>query len=448
MIMFASRNARRWLSTLPALAATLVLMAGGTALALDGKVVDATTNAPIGAATVTVADQARSSDAGGVFHAAASDASILFRAPGYRAASITGAELEKTGVVRLTPFEVKALYLTIYGIGYRPLREAALAMTRTGEVNALVIDIKGDRGLIDYPSAIPLANAIGARTMTSIPDLAALTKSLHDQGVYAIARIVVFKDNPLATARPDLAVKRENGELFRDREKLAWVDPFQPEVRDYNIAIAVEAAQAGFDEIQFDYLRFPDSVEHLRLAKQPTQATRVEAISGFLAEAKKRLTPYNVYLAADFFGYVCWNLDDTGIGQTLAGIASSVDYLSPMLYPSGFKFGIPGYKDPVTHPYEIVRLSMDRARTRLGISPKRFRPWLQAFKDYAFDRRVFDADEVAAQTRAAKDFGADGWMLWNARNDYTGIGVADSGGEPPEEPTDRIAAYDVSSACS
>ncbi len=448
MILCPSRRSPRWFPSLPAVAASLVLMTAGTASALDGKVVDATTNAPIAAATVTIGSEAHNADGDGVFHAAATDASILFRAPGYRAAGMTGAELAKTGVVRLTPFEPKALYLTIYGIGYRPLREAALAMTRTGEVNALVIDIKGDRGLIDYPTAIPLAGTIGARTMTSIPDLAALTKSLHDQGVYAIARIVVFKDNPLATARPDLAVKRENGELFRDREKLAWVDPFQPEVRNYNIAIAVEAAQAGFDEIQFDYLRFPDSSEHLRLAKQPTQAARVEAIAGFLAEAKKRLTPYNVYLAADFFGYVCWNLDDTGIGQTLAGIAPSVDYLSPMLYPSGFKFGIPGFKDPVTHPYEIVRLSMDRARARLGISPKRFRPWLQAFKDYAFDRRVFDADEVAAQVKAAKDFGSDGWMLWNARNDYSGIGVADSGGEPPEETTDRVAAYDVSSACS
>jgi hypothetical protein len=436
---------------LPALGATaclVILSASRIAAAAEGKVIDSATNQPIAAATVTVGDEARLSDGGGLFRVADSDAQILFRAPGYRAAAVTRAELEKTGTVRLTPFEPKAVYLTVYGIGYRPIRDAALALPHTTDVNALVIDIKGDRGLIDYPSAIPLAASIGARSMTSIPDLAALAKSLHDQGIYAIARIVVFKDNPLATARPDLAVKRENGELFRDREKLAWTDPFQPEVRDYNIAIAVEAARAGFDEIQFDYLRFPDSAEHLRLTKQPTQAARVEAIAGFLAEAKKRLTPYNVYLAADFFGYVCWNLDDTGIGQTLAGIASSADYLSPMLYPSGFKFGIPGYKDPVTHPYEIVRQSLERARTRLGISPKRFRPWLQAFKDYAFDRRVFDADEVTAQVRASKDFGSDGWMLWNARNDYSEIGVADSGGEPPEDTTNQVAAYDVSSACS
>ena len=103
-----------------------------------------------------------------------------------------------------------------------------------------------------------------------------------------------------------------------------------------------------------------------------------------------------------------------------------VDYLSPMLYPSGFQFGIPGYTNPVLHPYEIVRLSLERARARLGVAPVRFRPWLQAFKDYAFDRRVFDADEVAAQIRAATEFGTDGWMLWNPRNDYAGIGLADA----------------------
>jgi hypothetical protein len=435
----------------PALTAAgicLGLLFGGTASALDGRVIDAVTGAPIAAATVTVGDRAQASDSSGLFRIDGADMPVMARAPGYRAGGVSGTELAKTGVVRLTPFEAKAVYLTVYGIGYRPLREAAIALTRTSDVNALVIDIKGDRGVIDYPSAVPMAASSGARSMTSIPDLGALAKSLHDQGIYAIARIVVFKDNPLATARPDLAIKRANGELFRDREKLAWTDPFQPEVWNYNIAIAVEAARAGFDEIQFDYLRFPDSVERLRLAKEPTRATRVEAIAGFLAEAKRQLAPYNVFLAADFFGYVCWNLDDTGIGQQLAELSKSADYLSPMLYPSGFQFGIPGYTNPVTHPYEIVHQSLERARTRLGVSPKRFRPWLQAFKDYAFDRRTFDADEVMAQIRAAKDFGSDGWMLWNARNDYSGIGVASSGDDRPLEEPQRAASYDVSSSCS
>ena len=119
-----------------------------------------------------------------------------------------------------------------------------------------------------------------------------------------------------------------------------------------------------------------------------------------------------------------------------------------MLYPSGFQFGIPGYKNPVSHPYEIVHRSLDRARERLGISSKRFRPWLQAFKDYAFDRRIFDADEVAAQIRAAKDFGSDGWMLWNARNSYEGIGLAEAGHAPVEEDTWQDPSDNSSSEAS
>jgi hypothetical protein len=129
-------------------------------------------------------------------------------------------------------------------------------------------------------------------------------------------------------------------------------------------------------------------------------------------------------VAADLFGYVCWNTNDSGIGQQLDAIAPLVDYLSPMLYPSGFRYSIPGVENPVAEPYSIVYASLAKARARLDISAKRFRPWLQAFKDYAFDRRSFDADEVAEQIRAATDFGSNGWMLWNAHNVYSDSGLA------------------------
>ncbi len=407
------------------LALLLTFTAGSSALALDGKVVDQKTGAPIADATVTLGDKVAGTDGAGRFHVEGTGTDLKARAPGYRAAQVAlGASNGEGATVQLSAFEPNALYLTVYGIGSKALRGGALKLIANGDANALVIDIKGDRGLVDYPSAIPLAAANGARKVTTIGNLAALVKSLHDSGVYAIARIVTFKDNPLATYRPDLAVKRKDGSLYRDREGLAWTDPFQPDVWNYNIAIAVEAAKAGFDEIQFDYVRFPDSSQALVLAKASTQASRVEAIAGFLAEARRRLAPYNVFTAVDFFGYVTWNLNDTGIGQRLAELAQSADYLSPMLYPSGFQYGIPGYKNPVTHPYEIVRLSLEQARKRLGISPKRFRPWLQVFRDYAFDRRAFDADELAAQIRAAGDFGADGWMMWNARNVYDDLPLA------------------------
>ena len=416
------------------LAAGIILSINQEALALDGKVVDATTGAAIADAAVTLGGAVAKSAADGRFHLDGSANTVQARAPGYRATTMPVDTLAtSSGTIRLTRFEPKALYLTVYGIGSKSLREGALKLIREGRANALVIDLKGDRGLVDYPSAVPLVSTVGARKLTTISDLPALVQSLHASGIYAIARIVVFKDDPLANAKPDLAIKTRNGRLYRDRERLAWTDPFRREVWDYNISIAVEAARAGFDEIQFDYLRFPDSAQSLVLAKPANRASRVEAIRGFLAEARRRLVPYNVFLAADFFGYVCWNRDDTGIGQQLAEIAESADYLSPMLYPSGFQFGIPGYKNPVAHSYEIVRRTLDEARERLGIPAKRFRPWLQAFKDYAFDRRIFDADEVAAQIRAAKDFGANGWMLWNARNSYEGAGLADLDRPPVDE---------------
>jgi hypothetical protein len=432
-----------------AFSAFVVFSNNQPAAALDGKVLDAASGFSIADATVTLGDRVVKSDGEGSFRVDGEGAELLVRAPGYRAAKVGVSTLgESRGTVRLAPFEPKALYLTVYGIGSKALRGAALNLIRDGRANALVIDVKGDRGLVDYPSAVPLATASGARSLTSISNLAALVGTLHQSGIYAIARIVTFKDNPLATYRPDLAVTRKNGQLFRDRENLAWTDPFRPEVWDYNISIAVEAARAGFDEIQFDYLRFPDSPQALVLAKPATEASRVEAISGFLAEARRRLMPYNVYLGVDFFGYVAWNSNDTGIGQRLAELAQSADYLSPMLYPSGFQFGIPGYKDPVAHPYEIVRQSLDQACRRLGVSPKRFRPWFQAFRDYAFDHRLFDADELAAQIRAAKDFGSSGWMLWNPRNNYEDLRLASADLAPKDVEPWRIVPIKSSSRSS
>jgi hypothetical protein len=427
-----NRFARFWLPRL-----TVCFLFTHAACALKGHVRDARTGAGIPDAVVTVGDHAVTTDSAGLFQIDGQGDTILARAPGYRASRSTASEMVRAGgTLQLTPFTPRALYLSVYGIGSKSLRSAALGLIRNGSLNAIVIDIKGDRGLIPYPSAIPLVRTDGARAITTIPDLAALVKSLHNDGIYAIARIVVFKDSPLAASRPDLGVKRANGQLYRDREGLAWTDPFQAEVRNYNIAIAVEAARAGFDEIQFDYVRFPDVSGQLRFAEQVTEATRIKAIEGFLAEARRQLLPYNVYLAVDVFGYISWNTNDTGIGQQLGSLIKVVDYISPMLYPSCFQYGIPGYRNSVAYPYEIVHNTLENAQRRLHVSPKRFRPWVQAFRDYAFDRRAFGPDQVQAQTRAATDFGSDGWMLWNPRNIYSGIGL-----EAPATPTKTTASH-------
>jgi hypothetical protein len=389
----------------------------------EGRVVDRATAKPIAGAVVTVGDDIATTDALGGFRVRGDGEVLRVRAVGYRRAAVPAAARGASPLeIALEPFRPKALYLSFYGIGSRPLREQALELVERTELNALVIDVKGDNGKIPYRSAVALASGVGAQGPTTIPDVEELMRSLRERGIYTVARIVVFKDLPLASARPELAVKTAGGAVWRDRERLAWTDPFRDEVRDYNVAIAVEAARHGFDEVQFDYVRFPDT-KGLVYARPSTRQSRIAAIDDFLVAARAQLASYNVFLSADIFGYVCWNVDDTAIGQRIEELAPLVDYLSPMLYPSSFQFGIPGYRHPVAHPYEIVRLSLERGRARTGLDPLRFRPWLQAFKDYAFDRRPFGAEEIRAQIAAAEDFGAGGWMLWNPHNVYPAAGL-------------------------
>jgi hypothetical protein len=387
------------------------------------RVVDAASCRPIPEATVTVAGRTLRTDAEGFLALAAPAAKLAVRAPAYGRMELSDpAQAVRSAEVRLPPLIPKALYLSFYGIGDSGLRGAALKLLEETELNALVIDVKGDRGRIPYRSALALATEAGAQKTITVSDMPGLLARLRQQGIYAIARVVAFKDDPLARARPELAVRTRDGQIYTDREGLAWTDPFRHEVWDYVLDVAEEAAGLGFDEIQFDYLRFPDQ-PGLVYAEPSNEANRVAAISGFLAEAARRLAPYNVFVAADVFGYVLWNLDDTDIGQRLEDLAPHLDYISPMLYPSCHQCGIPGYRNPVAAPYEIVSLSLDNARKRTGLPAARFRPWLQAFRDYAFDRRVFGAAEIGAQIRAAEDFGASGWMLWNPRNVYSDAGL-------------------------
>lgn len=428
---------RRIVRTLRFAAAAVLLLAAlsarsAMAAQCTGRVVDGLDQKPIADAIITAEDTVVRTGRDGIFHIDASGDYVGVRAYGYLRTQVPLSQFGGGAVpdIALKWFRPKAVYLSFFGVGHRALREAALKLINQTELNAVVIDVKGDRGLIAYRSSIPLAAQIGAQEIVTIPDIKALLATFHERGIYTIARIVVFKDAPLALSRPGFAVRTASGAVFRDREHLAWTNPYIREVRDYNVAVAVEAARNGFDEIQFDYLRLPD-VRGGRLAMPGpyTEKDRVAPINAFLAEARKALTPYNVFIAADIFGYVCWNLDDTHIGQKLGDIAGLVDYISPMLYPSGFQFGIPGYRNPVRHVREVVHLSLDRAQQRTGLPPVRFRPWLQAFRDYAFGGLAFDFDEIRAQIDAAEEFGSDGWMLWNPNNRYYEGGLKYGDGE-------------------
>jgi len=400
------------------------------ASALGGVVLDAETGRPVPHADIVVGAQVLRCDGEGRFDVSTAEPGVTVsaRAPGYARyrATVSSAALL---VVALRPLRPKALYLSVYGIGSAQLRGDALKLIAETELNALVIDVKGDRGLVPYASAA-LAAAGLTQTVVTVRDMPALLKDLHARGLYLIARIVTFKDDPYAAAHPDRAVHDAQGKVWKDREGLAWIDPFQRATWERTLALAEEAAALGFDEIQFDYLRFPDA-SGLVFAEPDTEVRRTAAIADFLDAAQRRLGRYNVFIAADIFGYVAWNSNDTHIGQQLESIARHVDYLSPMLYPSGFSFGIPGHSDPMAAPYEIVQHSLQRAIDRTGLPGVRFRPWLQAFRDYAFDRRAFGEREIRQQIDAAESVGTDGWMLWNPGNRYGEGGLNRSGPDLP-----------------
>jgi hypothetical protein len=385
--------------------------------AIEGKVVDARTKAPIADAVVTRGDQAVRTDPEGAFRLEGNGEKLLVRAAGYARRNLALSELGNPHAeIALDPFKVKALYLTPYG-AVTKLKAAALEAVKLNNLNALVIDVKGDRGFIPFKVDLPLADEAGAQNTLLIKDIQGLVRSLKEQNLYLIARIVVFKDDPLAAAKPQWAVKTKGGGVFRDREKLRWVDPFRKEVWDYNIAIAKIAAEVGFDEIQFDYVRFPDN-RGVAFSQPANEESRSRTITAFLETAYRALRPYNVFVAADVFGYVPWNANDTDIGQKIVPITNAVDIVSLMVYPSGYHLGIPKYRNPVKHPYEIVYLTLKKAQERTQASPLRFRPWLQAFRDYAFGGGDFNEDRMRLQIKAAEDFGASGWMFWNPRNVY------------------------------
>jgi hypothetical protein len=399
---------------------------------VTGRVLDGQ-GKPLPQASVVLDGTEYFTDAEGAFtiDAAPSSAPLLVKSPGFhrKTVSPTRGPLE----IALRPRVVKAAYLTYFGIGDRGIRSRVLDLVARTELNAVVIDVKGDRGWIPYRTEVPLALAAGAQGPVVLP-IEAMLAEYRARGIYTIARVVTFKDNILAHHRPDLAVlDTRTGKPWMDNEKLAWVDPFREEVWAYNIAIAREAIRKGFDEVQFDYVRFPTDgrLSAARYARANSKDSRVPAIAGFLERARRELGPLGAFVAADVFGYTAFNENDTDIGQRLEELAPHLDYICPMVYPSGYHVGIPGVRNPVTNPYQIVYESIRLTRKRSAHANLRVRPWLQDFKDYAFDRRIFGVPEIRAQIRGTEAAGGTGWMLWNPRNDYTGAALA---------PDDSLAA--------
>jgi hypothetical protein len=346
---------------------------------------------------------------------------IYIKAYGYKQQSIS----KSVNTVFMEPFQPKALYVSFWAAGSSKYMNRIFELAKTTEINTVILDIKNEYGKLIYKTDVPLAKEIGAHNERTIRDIKAFIQKLKAHDLYVIGRVVVFKDEALAKARESFALKDANGTIWRNNEKLAWVDPFETQVHDYVAKIAADAASKGFDEINFDYVRFPLR-KHLSYQKKLNQKNRVQAISDFLTTANKALQPYNVYTSVDTYGYVCWNDNDTNIGHTIESLSKHADYIAPMLYPSGFGVGILGYKDPTDHPYEIINASINEALNKSNVSASRFRPWLQSFKDYGFDRKFFRSKEVSEQIKGAEHAACSGWMLWNPSSRFSSRGLQDT----------------------
>ena len=384
-----------------------------------GTIKDSQTGKAIANVELRTTDAITKSDASGCFILYTDQNDIVIKHPGYLPQKVSSLGSIH---IKLQPFTPRALYLSYWAADSHKRRQQLQQLLATTNLNALVIDLKSSRGDIAYRSKIPLARTVKAQKVRTLKDLAEFLAELKQQGIYTIGRIVVFKDGRLAQNRDDLAIHTQAGELWLDREGIGWIDPYKTEAWDYNIAIAKEAAALGFDEIQFDYIRFPAKSD-LQFSQINTGENRVAAINGFLHRTKQELAPYPVMTSANIFGYICWRHKDQKIGQRLVDIAEYVDYVSPMLYPSGFQNGIPGYSNPMLNPYETILHSLQRAQELGNLSAVRFRPWLQAFRDYAFDRRKFGENEIRTQIKASDDSGSHGWMLWNAASRFRIAGL-------------------------
>jgi hypothetical protein len=331
---------------------------------------------------------------------------------------------------RLLKTEFRAIYITSWTAGISRFN-VLLDMVTRSHLNAVVIDVKDSTGRVGYNSNVPLVAQTGAY-QRRIRDLDGILRQCREKKVYTIARIAVFQDPNLAKARTDLAVGAGGKSVWKDRKGLAWVDPASKEVWDYNVAIAKEVAAKGFDEVQFDYVRFPTDGK-LKTMSYPVYKRDVpkhEIIRRFFEYVDQQMKPVDVLTSADLFGLTTMVEDDMNIGQRIEDVADYVDFVCPMIYPSHYPKGHLGLKNPADHPYRIIYDASLRGMKRLEGKRAKMRPWLQDFKLGA----VYDKKMILDQIQAARDAGVSGFAMWNARNVYTESAYLEKLPEPNPNP--------------
>jgi len=318
------------------------------------------------------------------------------------------------GARREMPNPLIGIHLSGWYAGSPDLLEPLLDWAKSAGINAVVLDLKAEDGKISWESDIPLAKEIGANER-KVSDLPGLIQSLHERGFWVAGRIVVMNDQYLYRGRPEWGIPGFPGGAY------SFMDPMNENVWRYNLDVALEAVKAGIDEIQFDYIRYPEKLVPGYNADTGPEY-RTSAINNFLRQAMAELKPLGVVVSADVFGLTTSVAegDDMEIGQDYRQIAEIVDYICPMIYPSHYAPYTYGLPNPDAAPYETVKESMSRALARTpGIPLEKHRPWIQDFTYPAPGAVPYGPDEVLAQIRALKELGINSFMLWDPSNKYT-----------------------------
>jgi len=415
---------------------------------LKGALVDSKTGAPIRNATVmsmttlgsdAVATKRIDNSANGTFQldGLPEQGFIQVLAPGYRKAVIEVKPGSVPSTIKLDPFFSKSLYVTAAVAANHDLLMKFFDTIDKTELNAIVIDLKSDLrddlGVVYYDSQVPIVKEL--KTSQPRMDLPAILAEAKKRGIYTIARVAIFShDNQLAEAKPEWAAQdATNGGVFADYPgpgiHYDWLDPWNRNVWDYNIQLSVEAAHMGFDEVNFDYIRFPSlefgaaDKDRLKLSKpDATTEEKYANIVEMLTQSQAAINTAGAYLSVDVFGVVAWEPSDL-IAQDIGRMGEHTDYVCPMVYPSHFWPGALDFGNPAQHPYEIVLDSLQKGAKQMVGKRAMLRPWLQDFtltwvpKDQIVE---YGPNEVRAQIKAAEDFGqAGGWMLYDSANQYT-----------------------------
>jgi len=439
------------------LGASFFLLQGPRVIDITGEGASTATSSVSGAATLAAAA------AGGSAAASSSPTPVLASTSTQKAAAVKNGTADLPNQLPLAnpPAAIHGLYLTSWSAGSSAKVEATIAfMKRTG-LNAVVIDIKDYSGYLAYRTGIPEAVASGAESDIRILRPNAVIKRFHDEGFYIIGRVTVFQDPIIAKAHPEWALQsKTTGKTWTDNNKLAWLDAAGKPAWDYVVSIAKDAIARGFDEVNFDYIRFA-SDGNLSAIAYPfwdMKTSRASVIAKFFAYLRQQLA--GARISADLFGLSTVNHDDLGIGQVIESAYRNFDYVCPMVYPSHYATGFLGYTSPAKYPYEVIKYSMDHARARLEVlahpvassstsstsaeaassmvstssllaaatsTPPaapvpilaKLRPWLQAFDLGAIYTSAMINKEIKAVTDAAA--GSDttnGWLLWNPANTY------------------------------